>query len=63
MTDDTFIQFKASQEDKRLLALIARADGDTGMSATMRRLIRNEAKQRGIEIPDQSEVVVSLVAG
>lgn len=42
------IRFMATELDKSLLAAIANQDGDAGMSATIRRLIRNEAKRRGI---------------
>lgn len=42
------IRFIATELDKSLLNTIAKQDGDTGMSATIRRLIRNEANRRGI---------------
>lgn len=44
------IRFMATETDKLLLSAIARQDGDTSMSATIRRLIRNEAVRRGIEV-------------
>jgi len=51
------IRFVATELDKTLLNAIARQDGDSSMSATIRRLIRNEAKRRGIQI-DKAEVEV-----
>lgn len=44
------IRFVATEQDRALLDRIAKQDGDSSMSATIRRLIRNEAKQRGIEV-------------
>lgn len=49
------IRFIATEIDKSLLATIARQDGDSSMSATIRRLIRQEAKRRGIESVSQPE--------
>lgn len=43
------IRFIATELDKSLLGAIARLDGDSSMSATIRRLIRNEADRRGIK--------------
>jgi len=40
----------ANEQDRSLLEEIARQDGDTSMSATVRRLIREEAARRGIAI-------------
>jgi hypothetical protein len=39
----------ANEQDRQLLEEIARQDGDTSMSATVRRLIRDEAQRRGIQ--------------
>lgn len=39
----------ANEQDRQLLEEIARQDGDTSMSATVRRLIREEAVRRGIQ--------------
>lgn len=47
------IRFIATELDKTLLSAIARQDGDSSMSATIRRLIRQEAERRGIEIEVQ----------
>lgn len=44
------IRFIATELDKTLLEAIAKLDGDAGMSATIRRLIRNEAERRGIVV-------------
>ncbi len=46
-----FITLAASPTDKALLIAIANEDGDTSQSAIVRRLIRQEAKRRGITIP------------
>ncbi len=44
-----FITLAATPEDKALLAAIAKQDGNASQSATVRKLIRDEAKRRGIE--------------
>lgn len=49
------IRFVASEQDKALLDLISEQDGSSGMSATIRRLIRDEAKRRGIETVSQDQ--------
>ena len=49
------IRFMATERDIALLDRIAHQDGDAGMSATIRRLIREEAKRRGIETVSQPE--------
>jgi len=54
------IRFIATEQDKNLLSQIARQDGDSGMSATIRRLIRNEAVRRGIRVETVSEVVEGI---
>lgn len=43
------IRFVATGQDKALLDAIAEKDGNSSMSATIRRLIRNEAIRRGID--------------
>ena len=50
MNPEKSIRFVVDDEDKFLLASIAKLDGRTSMSATIRRLIRKEAQQRGIEV-------------
>lgn len=49
------IRFVATEQDKTVLNQLAQQDGDTSMSATIRRLIRNEAKRRGIDVGSQLE--------
>ena len=53
------IRFIATETDKTLLNAIARQDGDSSMSATIRRLIRNEAERRGIKIDRVDEEVLA----
>lgn len=43
------IRFIATELDRSLLKAIAIQDGDSSMSATIRRLIRQEAERRGIK--------------
>lgn len=43
------IRFIATELDRSLLKAIAIQDGDSSMSATIRRLIRQEADRRGIK--------------
>jgi hypothetical protein len=50
MTNITFVQFQVPQEDKKLLTQISTLDGNASMSATLRRLIRQEAERRGIPL-------------
>ncbi len=45
-----WIRLVATQEDKRLLQEISRRNGDAGFSATVRRLIRQEAARLGIDV-------------
>lgn len=54
------IRFIATESDKSLLSAIAKQDGDSSMSATIRRLIRNEAQRRGIEVIEQPEEQPSI---
>jgi len=53
MNQITSVRFELTLEEKDLLASIAKQDGRAGMSATIRRLIRNEAKERGIDVGSQ----------
>lgn len=49
LTDSgTWISLAATPEDKALLTAIAKRDGNSSQSATVRRLIREEAARRGI---------------
>lgn len=43
------VRFVLSEEDKFLLSTIAKQEGDSSMSATIRRWIRQEAERRGIK--------------
>ncbi len=47
---DDCIRFMASAEDRHLLQEIAHLEGDIGLSAVLRRLIRAEAKRRGVAL-------------
>lgn len=42
------IRFLVTLEERQLLTEISRQEGDLGLSATLRRLIRAEAQRRGI---------------
>ncbi len=44
----SWIRLVATEQDKRLLRAISRRNGDAGFSATVRRLIREEALRLGI---------------
>lgn len=44
------IRFITTDVDKALLTILAKQDGDSSMSATLRRLIRQEAERRGIPL-------------
>lgn len=50
------IRFIATEVDKQLLATIAQQDGHSSVSALIRRLIRQEAERRGIQV-QQAEAV------
>lgn len=50
-------RFVLSEQDKAILEKIAVHDGDANMSATIRRLIRQEGERRGIEAIDQAREV------
>jgi hypothetical protein len=43
-----WIRLVATEQDRQLLAEISRRNGDAGFSATVRRLIRDEAHRLGI---------------
>lgn len=51
------IRFIATEQDKALLDAIAEKDGHTSMSATIRRLIRDEAFRRGIDCVSTNPIV------
>lgn len=46
-----WIHLIATEGDNALLERIARQDGHASKSATVRRLIREEAQRRGLETP------------
>lgn len=52
-----FITLAATPEDKAYLAAIARQDGNASQSATVRRLIRQEAARRGITVDEQPTTI------
>lgn len=47
------IRLVCTHDDKALLVAIARQDGDTSQSATVRRLIAQEAQRRGIVVDNE----------
>lgn len=47
------VRFVLSEEDKFLLSSIAKQEGDSSMSATIRRWIRDAAKRNNIEFAEQ----------
>ena len=59
----------ATEEDRALLNLLMELDGSASMSATMRRLIRQEAKRMGVldlqpiiePLPDPDRVAVAPI--
>ena len=55
MGDSTFIQFQASKEEKQLLTQLAERNGRASISATLRRLIRDEATRYGVISQSDSE--------
>jgi hypothetical protein len=57
------VRFELTEEEKNLLASIAEQDGRAGMSATIRRLIRNEAFRRNIDASAQPIEQASVVTG
>lgn len=50
-TMTAWIRLVATPQDKALLDEISERNGDAGFSATVRRLIREEAERLGIEAP------------
>lgn len=46
-----WIRLVATEQDRALLEQISTRNGDAGFSATVRRLIRDEAQRLGIEQP------------
>lgn len=51
------IRFIATEQDKALLDAIAEKDGNSSMSATIRRLIRDEAVRRGIDCVSTNPII------
>lgn len=51
-----WISLAATPMDKALLSEIARRNGRASESATIRRLIQEEAKRQGIVLPQESGV-------
>ncbi|GIK73835.1 MAG: hypothetical protein BroJett021_28230 [Chloroflexota bacterium] len=49
-TMNAWIRLVATEQDKRLLNEISKRNGDAGFSATVRRLIREEAQRLNIEM-------------
>jgi len=54
-----WIALAATEQDKDLLRRIAELDGSPGASATVRRLIRDEARRRGL-LPAPEVVATTL---
>lgn len=54
-----WIALAATEQDKDLLLRIAELDGSPGASATVRRLIRDEARRRGL-LPAPEVVATTL---
>lgn len=52
-----WITLAATPQDKLLLAEIAKQDGNASQSATVRRLIRQEAQRRGIVVIESNEPI------
>jgi len=46
-----WIRLVATEQDRRMLEQISQRNGDAGFSATVRRLIREEAGRLGIDQP------------
>ena len=59
-TMSAWIRLVATERDRRLLDEISRRNGDAGFSATVRRLIREEAARLGIDarLPDGQDLGV-----
>ena len=55
MSLNRWITLAATESDLAILNKIAEQDGDAGKSATVRRLIREEARRRKIEIVEVDE--------
>lgn len=52
-----WIRLVATEQDRALLEQISTRNGDAGFSATVRRLIRDEAQRLGIDAAPQSSTV------
>lgn len=53
---DKWIALAATKHDIALLTAISKLDGDAGKSATVRRLIREEARRRQIDVTETEPV-------
>lgn len=62
MALNKWIALVATESDLALLNEIAKQDGDAGKSATVRRLIRDEAKRRQIQLPAHLDVEALIEA-
>jgi hypothetical protein len=51
------VRFVLDERDKTMLEEIARRDGNASMSAVLRRLIRNEAATRNIQVEEEKSLV------
>lgn len=51
-----WIRLVATAEDRQLIEMIAEQDGGVGMSAAVRRLIRDEAKRRNLKPDPQPQM-------
>lgn len=62
MALNKWIALVATEDDLTMLNAIAKQDGDAGKSATVRRLIREEARRRQIEVtePQRGELIPEL---
>lgn len=47
------VRFVLTEEDRRLLEAIAERNGESNLSLTLRQMIRETAKQNGVEIPNR----------
>lgn len=48
-----FVRLLLQPSDRMLLERLAKIDGDTSMSALVRKLIRQEAARRGVQLADE----------
>jgi len=59
---EDFVRIRLNPKDKAQLRILAEQDGDAGMSATLRRLIRQEAARRGLTVNGQGSTPESAPA-